>query len=89
MLLSSAALSASALEVEKTFNKTCGICHISGVMMAPKVGDANDWTPRMANGIDALVQSVTTGKGAMPPKGMCNDCSADDFKALIEHMLPK
>jgi cytochrome c5 len=22
----------------------------------------------------------------MPPKGMCMDCSAEDFKALIEHM---
>ena len=36
--------------------------------------------------MDALVASVDKGMNAMPPKGMCYDCSAEDFKALIEHM---
>ena len=89
VLLAFPALNAAAVEVEKTFNKTCGICHISGVAMAPKVGNAKDWKPRLANGVDALVQSVVKGKGAMPPKGMCKNCSTADFEALVEYMLPK
>ena len=39
-------------------------------------------------GIPAVrVESVDKGMNAMPPKGMCFDCSADDFKALIEYMV--
>ena len=52
----------------------------------PKTGVAAEWEPRMAKGMDVLVESVDKGMGAMPPKGMCFDCSADDFKALIEYM---
>jgi cytochrome c5 len=36
--------------------------------------------------MDVLVAAVTAGLNAMPPKGMCYDCSADDYKALIEFM---
>ena len=40
----------------------------------------------MAKGMDALVEAVENGLNAMPPKGMCFDCSADEYKALIEYM---
>ena len=40
----------------------------------------------MGKGTDALVASVVNGMNAMPPKGMCFDCSNEDFKALIEYM---
>ena len=40
----------------------------------------------MAKGMDTMVQSVEKGMNAMPPKGMCFDCSAEDYKALIEFM---
>jgi cytochrome c5 len=40
----------------------------------------------VAKGMDVMVTSVENGLNAMPPKGMCFDCSADDFKALIEYM---
>lgn len=80
---------AMAFEVEETFNKTCAICHVPGVAMAPKVGDAAAWEPRLALGMDALVKSVVNGKGAMPPKGMCSNCDEAQFAELIKHMLPK
>jgi cytochrome c5 len=68
------------------YNKACVVCHASGAANAPKTGVAADWEPRLAKGMDALVQSVDKGMGAMPPKGMCFDCTADDYKALIEYM---
>jgi cytochrome c5 len=40
----------------------------------------------MEKGMDALVQSVENGLNAMPPKGMCFDCSSEDYQALIEFM---
>jgi len=70
-----------------TYTQKCAMCHATGAANAPKTGDKAAWAPRTANGIDALVASATKGKGAMPPKGTCNDCSADDLKAAIEFMI--
>ena len=68
------------------YNKSCGVCHTSGAANAPKTGDAAAWEPRMAKGMDVLVASVSNGLNAKPPKGMCFDCSDDEYKALIEYM---
>jgi cytochrome c5 len=76
----------AADDVTDRYNKTCAVCHASGAAGAPKTGVAADWEPRMAKGMDVMVTSVENGLNAMPPKGMCFDCSADDFKALIEYM---
>jgi cytochrome c5 len=46
----------------------CAACHQTGAANAPKLGDAAAWAPRIKTGINALVQSVIKGKGAMPPK---------------------
>ena len=73
-------------EVADRYAKTCAVCHASGAAGAPKTGVAADWEPRMGKGMDVLVASVENGLNAMPPKGMCFDCSADDYKALIEYM---
>jgi cytochrome c5 len=55
----------SAGEVVKA---VCTVCHQAGVANAPKLGDAKDWAPRIKQGLNAMVQSVLKGKGAMPPK---------------------
>lgn len=68
------------------YSKSCIVCHAAGVAGAPKTGDAAAWAPRLEKGMDALVNSAEKGLNAMPPKGMCLDCSADDYKALIEYM---
>jgi cytochrome c5 len=72
-------------DMEK-YNKSCAVCHATGAANAPKTGDAAAWEPRLAKGIETLVASVSTGLNAMPPKGMCFDCSDEDYKALIEYM---
>jgi len=41
----------------------------------------------LVQGIDRLLQTVIAGKGAMPPRGTCADCSDDDLQAAIEYML--
>jgi cytochrome c5 len=68
------------------YNKSCAVCHATGAANAPKTGDAAAWEPRLAKGMDVLVASVGTGMNAMPPKGMCFDCSPEDYAALIEYM---
>ncbi|MCB1663544.1 MAG: cytochrome c5 family protein [Pseudomonadales bacterium] len=79
-------LTASAQELGKTFQKTCGFCHQSGVAGAPKIGDRAAWEPRLKKGMKVLVESVVSGKGAMPPKGLCANCGTEDYRALINYM---
>lgn len=78
-----------AADGKAIYEKACKTCHApatAAALKSPAVHDAAQWSPRLAKGMDALVASVTKGLNAMPPMGMCNDCSADDFKAAIEFM---
>ncbi|MCL1125938.1 c-type cytochrome [Shewanella surugensis] len=71
---------------EEVYNKACTICHSMGVAGAPKVNDVAAWEPRLAQGIDTLISTVKVGKTAMPPGGMCMDCTDEDYKNAIEFM---
>jgi len=72
---------ASAATVEERYNSSCTFCHTSGA-----AHDEAAWKPLRAKGMDTLVKHVKEGFNAMPPKGMCNDCSDDEYRALIEYM---
>lgn len=82
-----AALPALAADGKVVYDKTCVACHAAGVANAPKLGDKAAWAPRVAAGKDALLASVITGKGAMPPKAGAADLKDDDIKAAIDYML--
>ncbi len=88
VLLGSASLGAMAADqaVVDHYNKACTFCHAAGVSNAPKAFDAEAWKPRLAKGIDKLLGSVKNGFNAMPPRGMCPDCTDADYKALIKYM---
>jgi cytochrome c5 len=72
---------------EQVYNTSCAACHASGAAGAPKLGDAGAWKPRIAKGMDGLMTSVTNGLNAMPPKGLCMSCSADELYAAVEYMV--
>lgn len=86
MAASAISFNAQAFDAEAKYNQACVFCHAQGVAGAPKSFDAAAWAPRMEKGMDALVASVTNGLNAMPKGGMCNDCTADNYKALITYM---
>lgn len=85
LLLSGLAMTASA-SVEDKYKSSCTFCHSTGAAGAPKTGDKAAWAPRYEKGMETLVKNSRAGIGAMPPMGMCNTCTDDDFKALIEYM---
>jgi len=72
---------------EQVYSSYCSACHAVGVAGAPKTGDTAAWSARAEKGMDAVLANATNGLNAMPPKGTCADCSADELKAAIEHML--
>ncbi|AEX20539.1 MULTISPECIES: c-type cytochrome [Vibrio] len=65
----------------------CIACHASGVNGAPKIGNADEWAPRIAQGKDVLIKHALEGFNAMPAKGTCMDCSDDEITAAIDHMI--
>jgi cytochrome c5 len=85
--IAAAALPTWAADGKAVYDKTCALCHAAGVANAPKFGDKAAWAPRAATGTDALLASVKTGKGAMPPKAGNADLKDDDIKAAIDFML--
>ena len=76
----------AAQEPEAVFSRSCTMCHNGQSPMAPKKGDQVAWKPRLEQGTDALVKHVTEGFKAMPPRGLCMDCSEEDYKAVIAWM---
>lgn len=79
--------SASARTGDAVYNKFCAACHTSGVLGAPKINDAADWEPRLAQGMDTVLKHAVEGYNAMPPKGTCNDCSDEEIQAAIDYMV--
>ena len=72
---------------EKVYQSACFACHLSGVAGAPKLDDAIAWEPRLGQGMTGLLQSVTNGKGAMPPKGGFAHLTEDEIRNAIGFML--
>ena len=71
---------------------TCAMCHggapgMAGIPGAPKT--AAEWQARLGanNGVDGLTASAIAGINAMPPKGMCSDCSDAELKAAVEALI--
>ena len=82
------AASSAQAEAPAKYNMFCVGCHATGAAGAPKVGDKTAWDGRIAaaGSIDALVASAKKGKNAMPPMGLCSDCSDAELKEIIEFM---
>ncbi|MEZ5502801.1 MAG: c-type cytochrome [Halioglobus sp.] len=68
------------------YQQSCFACHSTGAAGAPMTHDTAAWEPRLAQGMPTLIQHVTNGFNAMPPHGLCADCTEADYKALIEFM---
>ncbi len=79
--------SAQAASPGQVYQTTCFGCHGTGVAGAPRLGDAAAWAPRIAKGMDALLSNTISGVNAMPPKGLCMNCSDDELRTVIEYMV--
>lgn len=86
LLAAGAVIQAEDRPAETLYNQSCIACHQSGVAGAPRRGDANAWKPRLEKGMETLLANTKSGINAMPPKGMCMDCTDTEYKALIEMM---
>ena len=74
-------------DVMQKWAKSCALCHVTGVAGAPKIGEADMWRPRLAQGKATLLKHTIEGYNNMPPLGYCMSCEEEDFVALIDLML--
>ena len=84
-----AEVAASSFDAEATYMASCNACHAAGVANAPKLGDKAAWDARMEKGMDAIMVNVMNGINAMPAKGLCMTCSADDLQEIVNYMVAK
>jgi len=81
------ASAASDFDAEAAYNRSCMACHMTGAAGAPKLDDDEAWETRLAKGMDAVMQNVMNGIGAMPARGLCIDCTDDQLRAVVDYMV--
>jgi cytochrome c5 len=89
LLLPVTAFSQDPMTGEKVYQKSCAVCHGSGVAGAPKLGDKAAWAPRIGEGMDLMYKSALQGDGAMPAKGGNSALSDAEVKAAVDYMISK
>lgn len=77
---------ATGMAGDEIYGKFCHTCHDTGLNEAPKLGDAESWAPRLAKGMEALLETTRTGLNLMPVKGLCMTCTDEELQAAIEYM---
>lgn len=82
----SAPLSADA--GQKRYETTCKVCHDSGMLDAPKMGDKNAWQARIAKGKDTLYMHSIKGFNKMPAQAV-GDISEEEVKMAVDYMIEK
>lgn len=68
-------------------NQYCLTCHGRGLYNAPRMGDAEAWQVKLAEGREHLWQVVLQGEKAMPPRGNCQDCTDDELRAAMDYLI--
>ena len=73
------------------YERLCTTCHTAGIAGAPKLGDAADWAPRIAQGEEVLydhsIKGFTGAKGMMPAKGGNPALSDAEVRAAVDYMV--
>jgi len=72
---------------EQIVKMQCSKCHQDGLNGAPKIGDRAAWTPRLRNGLDALVKSAVHGHGGMPARGGIADLTDLEIQGAVVYMF--
>ncbi|KTD36091.1 cytochrome c5 [Legionella nautarum] len=70
----------------------CSSCHAEKPLIplgAPKIGNENDWAPRIKTGIRSLFKHTEEGFNAMPARGGCFECSDEQLVLALLAMLPE
>ena len=72
------------------YTRHCSACHGSGAAGAPKMGDAANWAPRIAQGVAVMTAHAIDGyqgkSGYMPARGGFNSLTDEEVTAAVAYM---
>ena len=71
---------------EAVYNAVCHTCHATGLLGAPKYGDAGAWGARISKGKDTLYTHAINGFNAMPAKGGA-DIVDEEVTNAVDYMV--
>lgn len=75
-----------ASTMHSNYKEYCAKCHDSGAFGAPVKSNYQVWSTLSEKGANSLLNSVVHGKGKMPARGGCVECSDADLMELINHL---
>ena len=78
--------SENSISVDKIIKANCAMCHAGGLMGAPKIGDAEQWAPRIAQGKEMLINNAIKGIRMMPAKGGNSRLTDEEVAAAVISM---
>lgn len=86
-----AAVAAGPKTGDAVYNMACTACHTAGIAGAPKVGDAQLWAARVAQGMDVLYDHAINGyqgdAGVMPARGGISSLSDEEVINAVDYMI--
>jgi len=79
--------SENSISGDKIVKANCAMCHAGGLMDAPKIGDNDQWAPRIAQGKEILVKNAINGIRMMPAKGGNTKLTDEEVTAAVVVMV--
>lgn len=85
------ATSLSHADGQSDYEQNCTACHGFGIAGAPKLGDTENWAPRIARGKEELYSNAINGFtgdfGYMPAKGGFTNLSEARIREIVDFMV--
>lgn len=83
---SSAGVEGEVRDGKAVYDAICQTCHGSGVLGAPKNGDAGAWASRIGKGTSTLYDHAINGFNAMPARGGA-DIPDEEVQNAVDYMI--
>jgi cytochrome c5 len=71
---------------KEVYEQVCSACHATGVLNAPKLGDARTWKPLIAEGVNSLTRTAIKGIRQMPPRGGNPSLTDIEIRRAVTYM---
>ncbi len=71
----------------RVYGYICASCHDRVGNDAPQLDDAAYWGPRLRLSPEDLYRAVNEGRGAMPARGLCENCSDNEIARAVDALL--
>ena len=79
--------SSNSISGDMIVKANCALCHATGLMNSPKIGDKAQWEPRIAQGKDILISNAINGIRTMPAKGGNASLTDAEMEAAVISMV--